>query len=167
MNHASTPNNNPKNPEMQIDGDSKQAAQTLRARSAGRVVYPLETVSRHSLFTSRLNGQVREEKGVYNPDPMSSTEQAVNPRPYSAIADHAKHLRKAESPIDDASNLVGLMLASLDDECDGRAMQTIAGLRVIEEKLIKAHGQINKHHTCHRNLLTAYLDPKKPTDSGD
>ena len=50
------------------------------------------------------------------------------------------------------------MLASLDDESDGRAMQTIAGLRVVEQKLRKAHGQIDKHHTRHRNLLLAYFD---------
>ena len=167
MNYASTPNNNLKNPEMQFDGDSKKAPRTSLVHSVARFVYSLETASNRSLFMSRLDGQVREEKGAYSPDSLPGAKQDNSPRSYSAIADHAKHLHKVESTIDDASNLVGLMLASLDDESDGRAMQTIAGLKVVEKKLIKAHDQIDRHHTCHRNLLTAYLDLKKPTDSGD
>ena len=155
---------------MQLDGNSKKTVQVSRMRLAGQVVYPLETVNNVRncpSFSSRLDGQVREEKGIYNPGRMLSTERDANPGPSSAIADHAKHLRKAESTIDDASNLVGLMLASLDDESDGRAMQTIAGLRVIEQKLCKANDQIDKHHTRHRNLLLAHFDLKNQVDNED
>ncbi len=168
VNTTSSLNDNLKNSEMQLDGNSKKAVQISRMRRAGQVVYPLKTAKtarNRSPFSSRIDGQVREEKGIYNPDPVPSTERDANPRPSSAIADHAKHLRKAESTIDDASNLVGLILAALDDESDGRAMQTIVGLRVIEQKLRKAHGQIDKHHTRHGNLLLAYLDLKNRADN--
>ena len=165
MNTASTLNNNLKNPEVRLDGNSIKAVQISRMRRAGQVVYPLETANNArnlSSFSSRLDGQ-----GVYVPDPLPSTERDANPAPSSAIADHAKHLRRAERTIDDASNLVGLMLTSLDDESDGRAMQTIAGLRVIERKLRKVHGQIDKHHTRHRNLLLAYFDLKNQAENED
>ena len=170
MNTARTLNNNLNDAEMQLDGNSNKAARISRMRRACRGIYPLETANNarnRSPRSSRLDGQVREEKGVYDSGPVPVTEREAIPGPATATADHAKHLRKAESTIDDASNLVGLMLASLDDESDGRAMQTIAGLRVIERKLRKALGQIDKHHTSHRNLFLAYVDLKNQADNED
>ncbi len=66
----------------------------------------------------RMDEQVRGEKGVYRPGPMSGAEHDGNPRPYSAIADHTKQLRKAERSIDDTSNLL-LAYFDLKNKTDG------------------------------------------------
>ena len=72
--------------------------------------------------------QVREDKGFYIPDRLSGTEHDADPMAYAAFEDHAKQLHKAEGLLDDAWNLVQLMLAAIGDEGDDRAMQTEAGL---------------------------------------
>ena len=114
-------------------------------------------------FPSSIN-QVREDKAFYVPDFLSS--QDGDPEAWSAAQRHAKHLLKAEGRIDEALNLVNLMLASLFDDSDSRAMQMGAGLRAVRNRLNKACRQIDKHDSRQTNLFLAYFDLIKKTDRG-
>jgi hypothetical protein len=111
--------------------------------------------------------QVREDKESYIPDFLTDGKYDTNPEGYSAASKHAKHLRKAEGLLDDAYNLVRLLLASLADEGDSRAMQIEAGLKAVEKKLDKAHLQLDKHDTRHTNLYLAYFDLKRKEEESE
>ena len=97
-------------------------------------------------FAANAAWQVREEGGVYSAD------GAVAPG-------RAAHLRKAERLLDEARNLVALLLASLGDEADARAMQTEIALKLIEKKLSKVHTQIDRYDVRHRTPSAARSDP--------
>ena len=60
--------------------------------------------------------------------------------------------------LDDALNLVELMLAAIGDESDSRAIQAEAGLKAVKKKLLKANTRVDKHDTRHTNLFLAYFD---------
>lgn len=140
---------------------TKYDARTIRERPNDSVL--LDGI--HYLHPSK--SQVREDKGFYIPDLLSDAQYDANPKAYAAFADHDRHLHKAEGLLGEAWNLVRLMLAALGDEGDSRAMQTEAGMKVIEKKLSKAHTQIDKQHTRHTNLYLAYFDLKDKADEGE
>lgn len=89
--------------------------------------------------------QVREDRGDYDVD-----------------AD-AKHLYKAHGLVGEALNLAGLLLVSLEDESDARAMQIHTATRVIEKKLRKAYNQLDQHEVLHSDLRLAYADLRDET----
>ena len=119
----------------------------------------------HHLYASKY--QLREDRGFYIPNLLSDPEYDANAEAYSALSQQAKYLRKAEGSLDDAWNLTRLMLASLGDEGDSRAMQIEAGLKVIEKKLSKTHARIDKHDTRYTNLFLAYFELRYKTDEGE
>ena len=109
------------------------------------------TSKRHAgFFAANTAWQVREDGGAYGADALR----------------HAAHLRKAERLLDEARNLVALLLASLGDEADARAMQTEIALKLIEKKLNKAHTQIDRHEARHRTLFAARSDLNDETGRG-
>ena len=136
------------NPEMPLDGRAELTSNTL---------CPIST-TRHS--NNRTALQVKEDPAFYVSDFPSDKCHGGNPQARSAATDHAKHLQKVERLLDEALNLAGLMLASLADECDGRAMQVETALKVIEKKLGKAHTQIDRHRRRHAELFVAHVDLK-------
>ena len=79
---------------------------------------------------------------------------------YAAADDYATHLRGAERLLNDALNLVGLMLAAIGDDCDSRAMQSETALKIIEKKLRRMHRRIDWHDRRHTNLFLAYCGPR-------
>lgn len=105
-----------------------------------------------------------EEREFHVPDLLSDTGYDANSKAYSAIAQQIKHLHRAEGLLDDAWNLARLMLTSIGDVGDSRAMQTEAGLKAIEKSLREAHAQIDKHHSRYTNLFFAYFDLKEKTE---
>ncbi len=119
------------------------------------------------VFDMHADRQVREDEEFYIPDLLSDAEYDASPKAYVAFADHAKHLHKAEGLLDEAWNLVRLMLAAIGDAGDSRAMQTEAGLKVIEKKLSKAHTRIDRFHPRYTNLFLAYFELKDKTDGGE
>jgi hypothetical protein len=119
----------------------------------------------HYLYPSKY--QVRENRGFYIPNLLSDAECIADPEAYSALAQQAKYLHKAEGLLDDAWNLTRLMLASLGDEGDDRAMQSEAGLKAIERKLSKAHAKVDKHDTRYTNLFLAYFHLRDKADEGE
>jgi hypothetical protein len=85
--------------------------------------------------------RVAEDKGSYDADA------------HAAAAEHGKHLYKAQGLVGDALNLAGLVLKSLEDEGDARAMQIEAAVRAIETTLQKAHRQIDRHEARYTKLF--------------
>ena len=119
---------------------------------------PLDRPAGPTLF------QVKEDPASYTPQPPKGNRHNDNPEARSASADPAKHLCKAERLLDEALNLTGLMLASLTDECDGRAMQTETALRTIERKLGKAQTRIDRHRRDHAKLHLCDFDPEETSN---
>ena len=149
--------NDVNSPEMPPDNGAGQTASGSRTRSGSCTVY-------QPTFKPRTNWEVREDKGFYIPDVLSDAEYDAEPEAHSLAADHAQHLYKAQRVVGEALNLAGLMLASLGEEGDSRAMQTETGLKVIENKLKKAYNRIDKHDRRHTNLFLAYFDLANKTD---
>lgn len=73
--------------------------------------------------------EVREDRSDYDAEPD----------------DRREHLYKAHELVGDAWNLARLVLASLEDEGDARAMQIHTALTVIENKLEEAFGRIDRY----------------------
>lgn len=160
MNEATISTNDLNNPEMPLDSVGERIALELRTRSGDCTVY-------RPTFRPRENWEVREDREFYIPDVLSDAEYDAKPEAYSLAAEHAQHLYKAQGLVGEALNLVGLMLASLGDEGDARAMQTETGLKVIEKKLKKAYNRIDKHDRRHTNLFLAYVNVRGKTDEGE
>lgn len=145
-------------------------AADARCPVAGGRDYPLSTADRAEsdpLFQTRANWQVREneeDQRFYVPDLLSDKDYDADRQAYSAAREYAVHLQKAEGLVYQAEDLVGLMLAAIGDECDARAMQSYAALKVIEKTLRKAHRCVNKHDRRHANLFLAYFDLKNKSD---
>lgn len=96
--------------------------------------------------------RVREDRGDYDVESDA------------AVADQANELYQAQRQIGDVLNLAGLLLASLEDQADSRAMQIYTVAQVIQKKLEKAYNQLDKHDASHTELLLAYNDLKDKTD---
>ena len=111
--------------------------------------------------------EVSEGKTRYQvPDLLSDATYSPDPNAYAAFSEQVRDLHRVEDLLGDAWNLVGLMLSSVGEIGDSRDMQTEAGLKVIEEKLRKAHARIDEHNTNYTNLFLAYCELKAMTDGG-
>ena len=107
------------------------------------------------------NWHVREDKRFDIPNLLSDTRYDTDLLTRAAAKDHASDLIRTERKLDEALNLVGLMLAAIGDLSDARAMQTETGLNAIEKKLRRARNCLDKHDTRHLNLFLAYVDLRK------
>ena len=159
MNNATITTNDLNSPKMPLDSSAGQTTPGSRTRSGGCTVY-------RPTFRPLTNWQVREDEEFYVPDVLSDKHDDTNPEAYALAAEHARHLYKAEGLVGEALNLAGLMLASLGDEGDSRAMQTETGLKVIEKKLKKAYNRIDRHDMRHTNLFLAYFNLRAKSDEG-
>ena len=81
---------------------------------------------------------------------------------YEIDAD-AKHFYKAYGLVGEALDLAGLLLVSLEDESDARAMQIHTATRVIEKKLRKAYNQLDRHEMLHTDRRLAHADLRDGT----
>jgi hypothetical protein len=57
--------------------------------------------------------------------------------------------------LDDAENLVAVLMASVEYETDSRAMQVETVLKIVREKLREAHGRIDRQDARHQKLFAA------------
>jgi rubrerythrin len=69
--------------------------------------------------------------------------------------------------LDDAENLLTVLLASMEQESDSRAMQAEAVLKIVRKKLRKAHTRIDRQDARHRNLFLAYFELKARSEKGE
>lgn len=119
------------------------------------------------VLKARVVRQVREDQDDRRfdvPDLLSEKDYDIDMQVCAAAREHANYLSKAERKLDQALNLVGLMLAAIGDLSDARAMQTETGLNAIEKKLGAARTWLDKHDTRHLNLFLAYFDLRGKTD---
>ena len=103
---------------------------------------------------------VREDRGDYHADPTDT-------ETHDAAADSAEHLYEAQGQIGDAMNLAGLLLKSLEDEGDARAMQIHTAVQVIHKKLKKAYNRLDKHEASYTKWFLAYTDLKEKIGNAD
>jgi hypothetical protein len=88
-------------------------------------------------FDGHARFHAREDRGGYDTDSDSDARDAA--------ADPAEPLYRAQGLVGDALNLAGLLLASLEDQGDTRAMQIESAVSVIEEKLAEAFRQLGEY----------------------
>ena len=105
--------------------------------------------------------QVREDPGIYTTEPLTDADADRSAKTSAVESNHAEHLNGAQRLVGEALNLSGLVLASLHDEGDSRAMQIETAVKVIENKLKKAYNQLDRHEARHTHLFRAYFDLKK------
>jgi hypothetical protein len=110
--------------------------------------------------------QVREEPEDYLPDRLSDPDEAADPELIEAADAHAKDLREAMALLDDAENLVAVLMASVEHEGDSRAMQAEAVLKIVRKKLRKAHVRIDRQDARHQELFAAYCELKGRAEEG-
>jgi hypothetical protein len=108
--------------------------------------------------------QVREEGEYYIPDLLKDRNYEPDPALYDAAYAHTEAQREAMALLDDAENLVAVLLASTEDVGDDRAMQAEAVLKIVKKKLKKAHIRIDRQEARHRNLFLAYFELKARLD---
>jgi hypothetical protein len=109
--------------------------------------------------------QVQEEEGEYDiPDPMEDENFEPDPELFDAADAHTEEQREAMALLDDAENLLAVLMAAIEDDGDSRAMQAEAVLRVVRKKLRKAHIRIDRQDDRHRNLFLAYFALKEQSD---
>src|SRR5690606_24021925 len=99
----------------------------------------------------RASGQVREEPEYYIPDILLDRHYVPDPALIDAAEAHTKEQREAMALLDDAENLLAVLMASQEQEFDSRAMETEAVLKVVRKKLRKAHNRIDRQEGSHRN----------------
>ena len=110
--------------------------------------------------------QVREEPEHYIPDLLSDRDAAPDLALIAAAAAETEEQREAMALLDDAENLLAVLLVSQEQECDSRAMQAEAVLTVVRKKLRQAHNRIDRQEGSHRNAVLAYLELKQRMEAG-
>jgi hypothetical protein len=109
--------------------------------------------------------QIREEEGEYDiPDPMEGENYEPDPDLFDAADAHTEEQREAMALLDDAENLLSVLMAAIEEDGDSRAMQAEAVLKVVRKKLTKAHTRIDRQESRHRNLFLAYFELKAQSD---
>ena len=106
-------------------------------------------------------GQVREHGDEYDiPDLLGDEDYEPEAVLSHAAYEHTEAERKTMGLLDDAENLLSVLLDAIQDDGDSRAMQTEAVLKVVGKKLRKAHTRVDRQEWRHRNLFLAYFDLK-------
>lgn len=124
---------------------------TVRAYSPPAAGRPAATAGR----------EVREEPEYYVPELLSDRDYEPDPELINAAYAHSEGLRDAMALIDDAENLLAVLVASTEEEADSRAMQADTVLKIVRKKLNKAHTRIDRQESRHRNLFVAYFELKE------
>ena len=133
--------------------------------AASRAVYALNGLNHIGTDASSAT-HLEEEGEFYIPDLLSNEDYEPRAALYSAADAHARRLRKAGRHLDDVLNLSQVLRASMCDAGDSRAMQVETVLKIVEEKLSRAHAQFDKHEASHVNLFMAYMDLREKSDGG-
>ncbi|HEX7076066.1 MAG TPA: hypothetical protein VF226_18665 [Hyphomicrobiaceae bacterium] len=109
--------------------------------------------------------QIREEGGEYDiPDPTEDEHYEPRSEAFDAADAHTEEQREAMALLDDAENLLAVLMAAIEDDGDSRAMQTEAVLKVVKEKLREAHTRIDRQESQYRNLFLAYFELKAESE---
>lgn len=102
--------------------------------------------------------EVREDKELYIPDYVSAGPAGIRRAAWAMAEEQAFDLREVEQQLDEAMNLVAVLLGSLQEAGDARAMQAGTVLRIVANRLQQAHDAVDRHDTRFMNLFLAYFD---------
>lgn len=108
--------------------------------------------------------ELREEDRDYVPDIPSGRQASADPALRRAAAADTVATREAMTLIDEATNLVSVLIAAIEDEADARASQAETVLRIVRKKLDKAHRRVDRQESRHRNLFLAYGELKERSE---
>ena len=133
-----------------------------RARTLDRSAPP--PVGR-SLPEASVHRQVREEPDEYLSLLVSGKADNTDWERSMAAHDHTKPLVKAMRNVDDARNLLAVLIETLDAIGDRRAMQAETVLTIVEKKLDKARARIDRQATRHRKFFLAHLQREGDQDA--
>jgi hypothetical protein len=151
-----------RNPQTTVPATAARAAAGRLKLTLARA-YPRPVADR---LAAAAGWQVREEPEYYIPDLLSDRDHAPGPALIEAAEAETEEQREAMALLDDAENLLAVLLASLEDEGDSRAMQAEAVLKVVRKKLNKAHVRIDRQERSHRNVFLAYFELKERAEAG-
>ena len=151
-----------RNPQTTIPATAARAV-AGRPKLAAARAYSLTAADAEAAAADR---QVREEPEYYIPDLLFNEDYEPDPKLVEAGDAHSEDLRVAMASLDDAGNLTEVLMASVEQEGDSRAMQAEAVLKTVREKLRDAHIRIYRQDARHRNLFFAYFELKERAEAG-
>jgi hypothetical protein len=114
--------------------------------------------------TARL---LREDGGRYTADPVGDEDDAAIASMSDAADLHTRHARDAQALLDDAVNLLGVMLDAVEQAGDTRAEQVRTVLGMAVECLHGAHRAIDEQESRDHELYLAYARLKAAMEEED
>lgn len=103
---------------------------------------------------------LREDGGRYTADSAGDEDDAASASMSDAADLHTRHARDAQALLDDAVNLVGLLLDAVELDSDTRAEQARTVLGMTVECLHGAHRAIVEQESRDQELYRAYAGLK-------
>ena len=149
-----------RNPRTPVPATAARAV-TGRPKLASIRAYP-----RPAAQSGTAGWQVREEPEHYIPDLLSDRDAAPDLALIAAAAAETEEQREAMALLDDAENLLAVLLAALEQDGDSRAMQAETVLKIVRKNLNDAHVRIDRQERSHRNAALAYFELKARAQAG-
>jgi hypothetical protein len=123
--------------------------------------FALQTWSRASMpFEPLAVRQVREDGEYYIPHRLTDEDGEADPALAEAALAYTRKVRDAQALLDDAINLVGVLLDALEQDADTRAAQSRTVLEMVVECIHKAHARIDEQESQDQNLFLAHFEGK-------
>jgi hypothetical protein len=149
--------------------EAVRPASTFSAMAVGTVAqlpkgpgvcdFALQTWSRASTpFEPLAVRQVREDGEYYIPDRLTDEDGDVDPALTEAALAYTRKVRDAQGLLDDAINLVGVLLDALEQDADARAAQARTVLEMAVECIHNAHAHIDEQESQDQNLFLAHFE---------
>jgi hypothetical protein len=157
--------------------DPRRPASAIDTAQAATAYGPLESVRpayelRESPFDDEPpeDDEEAEDPDSRNkyaiPDVLSRMEPGSHADAYAAAEEHALQLRRAEGELDEAINLVAVLLGCMQAVEEAEAMQVETVARLVKARLDKVYRRIDRHGIAHTNLFLAYFELKAMAESG-
>jgi hypothetical protein len=134
------------------------------ARSLHSLIPKTRPAASLHVATARL---LRENGERYTTDPVGDEDDAASPSLSDAASVHTLHAREAQALLDDAVNLVGLLLDAVEQDGDTRAEQARTVLGMAVECLHGAHRAIDEQESRDHELYLAYARLKAAMEEED
>jgi hypothetical protein len=146
--------------------DAVRPASTFSAMAVGTAAqlsngpgirdFALQTWSRASISCAPL--AVREDGEYYIPDRLTDEDGEADQALVEAALAYTRKVRDAQGLLDDAINLVGLLLDALEQDADTRAAQSRTVLEMVVECIHNAHTHIDGQESQDQNLFLAHFE---------
>lgn len=145
--------------------DTAQAATAYGPLESVRPVYQLRESPYDDVPPEE--GEDPDTRNEYAiPDVLSGMEPGSRTDVHDAAEAHAHDLRRAEGELDEAINLVAVLLGFMQSVEEAEAMQVETVARLVKARLEKVHRRIDRHGIAHTNLFLAYFELTARTEGG-